>query len=184
MLTLIRHFSGTRPDNFSIFVRILPFSDTRSGYIIFRDSHLFDSFRVLAWTVFPYSHGLTLFPIVALIISFFGAHTYSTLFGYSPRQIFDTHRDSAIFRYSPGFYHFLVLTLIRRFSGTRPESFSILAPILPFSDTRSVYIIFRYSHLFDSFVVLARTVFRFSHESCLFPILARIISFFVTELGT
>ena len=43
-----------------------------------------------------------------------------------------------------------------------------------FKYCRSVYIIFRYSHLFDSFVVLARTVFRFSHGFCLFPILARI----------
>ena len=161
MLTLIRHFSGTRPDSFSILTRILPFFGTRLDSIIFQCSHLFDSFQVLAATLFPYSHGFCLFPILARIISFFGAHTYSTLFGYSGRQFFDTHTDSAFCWYSLGLYHFSVLTLIRRFSGTRPDSFSILARILSFFGTCPDDIIFRSSHLFDAFSVLAPTVFRY-----------------------
>ena len=120
VLTLIRLFSGTRPDCFSILARIHHFSDTRLDYIIF------------------------------------DAHNYSTLFRYSPGQFLHSRTDSAVFRYSFGLYHFSVLTLIRLFSGTRPDSLSILARILPFSDTRSDNIIFWCSHLFDCFRVLAR----------------------------
>ena len=67
------------------------------------------------------------------------------------------------------------------FFDTRLDSFSMLERILPFSDTGSDYIIFRYSNLFDSFRVLARTVFRYSQGFCLFSILARILSFFSTH---
>ena len=66
------------------------------------------------------------FPVLARILPFFGTHT-----------------DSTLFRYSPGFYHFFVLTLIRSFSATRPEIFSILARNVPFLVLAGQF--FRYS---------------------------------------
>ena len=132
-----------------------------SDYIIFRYSHLFDSFVVLARTFFRYSHGFCLFPILARIISFFGTLTYSTLLWYTPELVFDTRTDSVFFRYSLGLYHFSVLTLIRLFRVVARK-------------------VFRYLHVFCHISVLARTVFPYSHGFCLFPILARIISFFGT----
>ena len=117
---------------------------------------------VLARTVFRYSHGFYLFPVLARILPFFGTLTYSTLFRYSPRQFFDTRTDSTFFHYSPRYYHFSVLTLIRPFFGTCRDRFSILARILPFS-------------------VLAWSVFQYSHGFYLFPVPARILPFFGTH---
>ena len=184
-LTLFQYspwqFFDTRTDS--------PIFDTRPDFTIFRYSHWFDPFPVLAHTVFRYSHRFYLFLEFTPIFPFLGTHTDSTLFRYSPRMFLDTHTDSTIFRYShwfhpfpvlariifryphifslyrysPGFYHFSVLTLIRPFFGTRPDSFSILARILLFSSTRPDFTIFRYSHWLDLFSVLARIVFRYSH---------------------
>ena len=80
-----------------------------------------------------------------------------------PEQFFDTRRDSSFPRYSHGFDHFSVLTLIGHFSGTHPNSFSILARILLLPGTRPDSTIFRYAHRFDPFRVLAGTVFRYSY---------------------
>ena len=70
----------------------------------------------------------------------------STIFWYSPELFFDTRTDSTFSGYSPGFYDFSVLTLIRPFSDTHPDYFSILARILPFPSTLSDSTIFWYSH--------------------------------------
>ena len=79
-----------------------------------------------------------------------------------------TRTDSAISRYSPGFYHFPTITLILPFFETLPDSFWVLARILPFPGTRLDSTIFRYSHNLDPFPVLVRTVFGYSHEFYIF----------------
>ena len=54
-------------------------------------------------------------------------------------------------RPSLGFYHFHLVTLIQPFSGTHPNSFSLLARILPFPGIRWDFTIFRYSLGFYNF---------------------------------
>ena len=108
-------------------------------------------------------------------------------------------------RYSPTFYHFLVLTQIRpffgnprdsfsilariihflvlagtdcTFSGTRRNIFSILVGILPLPGNRPDSTLFRYSHRFHHFPVLARTVFRYSNGFYIFAVLTQIRPFF------
>ena len=103
------------------------------------------------------------------------------LFTYSPGQFFDTRTDSTFSRYSFEFCHFSVLTRIRPFSGTRQESFSILARILRSPSARLDFSIFRYSHGSDPFPVLTKGVFRYSHGFYVFPVLARILHFFGTH---
>ena len=103
VLRLIRLFSGTRPDCFSILARIPPFSDTPLDYIIF-DAHNYS-------TLFGYSPRL-----------FFDTHMDSAIFRYSPgfydflvltliRRFFDTRPDS-----------FSILARILPFFSTRPDS--------------------------------------------------------------
>ena len=164
VLTLIRLFSGTRRDTFSILARLLPLPSTRPDSTIFRYSHCFYPFPVFALTSCRYSHGFYLlrylhvfylFPVLGQILPFFVTNTDSTLFRYSPRQVVDTRTDSTFYdtctystfsQYSARFYHFSVLTLIRPFSGTRRDTFSILARILPFPSTPPDSTNFRYSH--------------------------------------
>ena len=123
VLTQIRPFSGTRRESFSILARILPFPGPRPYSTIFRYSHRFDLFSVLhleGFSIFArilifrdtrpdscnfqYSHRFDPFPVLTRILQFFGTHTDSTLFHYSPEQLFDTRTNSA-------------------FSGTRLECF-------------------------------------------------------------
>ena len=96
------------------------FFDTRTDSTIsryspgfFHFSVLFNPFLILAQTVFRYSHGFYLFPVLTRILPFFGTHTNSTLFRYSPRQFFDTRRDSTFFP---------VLARILPFFGTHTNS--------------------------------------------------------------
>ena len=103
------------------------------------------------------------------------------IFTYSPGQFFDTRTDSTFSWYLPGFYHSSVLTQIRPFFGTRRDSFSILEGILLFPGTDPDSAIFRYSHRFDPFSILAGIVCRYSHGFYLFRVLARILSFFGTH---
>ena len=126
VLTPIRPLFGIRPDNFF---------DTHPDSTIFRYSHSFEPFLVLVRTLFRYSHGFYLFPVLVGSLPFFCTRTYSIPFRYSPGQFFDTRTDSTISRYSPGFFHFSVHTVIRPFSRTRRDTFSILARILPFPGT-------------------------------------------------
>ena len=77
-------FFGTRRDSFSRLARNLAFPGTRPDSTIFRYSHRFDPFPVLAVRVFRYSHGFYHFPVLAGILPFFGTHTDSTFFQYSP----------------------------------------------------------------------------------------------------
>ena len=112
---------------------------------------------------------------------------YSHWFDPSPvpfRTIFDTRMDSNFSPYLPGFYHFLVITLIRPFFCNRRDSFSILARILPFPSTLPDSTIFRYSHSFDPFPVLVRTIFRYSHGFYPFTVLNRILLFLGTHIDS
>ena len=150
---------------------------------------------ILVRTVFRYSHGFYLFPVLARILPFLGTHTDCTLFRYSSRQFFGTRTDSTFSRYSPLFYHFWVLTQIVtssdtpsvQFFGTRTGStfsrywpglyhFSALTLIVASSDTRP-----------DSFSVLGRilpfpgtrpdsTIFRYSRW--LYPLLILVRTIF------
>ena len=86
-----------------------------------------------------------------------------------------------MFEYSPRFYHFSELALIWPFFGSHPNSFSILARILPFPGTRSYSTIFRYSHWLDPFPVLNWIVLRYSHGFYHVRVLARILPFFGTS---
>ena len=70
-----------------------------------------------------YLHVFYLFPVLGQILPFFVTNTDSTLFRYSPRQVFDTRTKSNFCWYTPGFYHLSVLTLIRPFPGIRRDSF-------------------------------------------------------------
>ena len=132
------------PECFSILARILLFQGYSPGFYHF---WVLTLNRPFSGTRPDY------FSRHARILLFQGMRPYSTIFRYSrrfdpfpvlPRQCFDTHRDSTFSRYSPGVHHFSVLTLIRPFSGTRRDSFSILARILPFPRTRPDSTFFRY----------------------------------------
>ena len=109
VLTQIRPFSSTHRDIFSTLARILPVPGADSNSAIFRHSHRFDPFSVLAETVFRDSYEFYLFPVLIRTLPFFGTYTYSTLFWYSPGQFFDSHRDSNFSRYSHRFDHFSIL---------------------------------------------------------------------------
>ena len=133
---------------------------------------MFDSFPLLAMTIFRYSHGFY-------------------LFRYSLGLFFDTPTDTYFFRYSPGFYHFSVLTQIRPFSGTHWDRFWIQARILSFPVL--ALNVFRYSHGLYRFPILAQilpftilagTAFRYSHGFYLFPVLDRISPFFGTDTNS
>ena len=73
---------------------------TRPDSIIFRYSHRFDPFQVLAGKVFLYLHGFYLFPVLTRFLPFFGSHIDSTILRYSLGQFFDTRTDSTFSRYS------------------------------------------------------------------------------------
>ena len=94
-----------------------------------------DNFSVLAWILtFPgTSPDSTVFPVLSPILPVSGLDSDSTIFRYSSGQFFGTDTDSTFSRYSPAFYQFPVLTLILLFFGTRSDSFSVPARILPFS---------------------------------------------------
>ena len=158
--------------------QILAFPGTAPDFIIFRYSHWFDHFFVIAGTVFRSSHEFYLFTVLFRILLFFGTHTNSTVFQYSPGQFFDNRTDSTFSRYLPGLCHFSVLPQSRPFSSTPRDSFSTLVRILPFPGTYSDSAIFRYSHWFDCFPVLSGTTFRHSHGFYLFPVLTRMMPFF------
>ena len=132
VLTQIVPSSDTRPDSFSVLTRILNFPGTRPHSTIFGYSHRLHPLLIFVWTLFRYSHGFYLFPVLALILPFLGSHTDCTLFRYSSGQFFDTRTDSTFSRYSPGFYNFWLRTKIVPSSDTRRDTFSVLARILPF----------------------------------------------------
>ena len=107
---------------------------------------------MLVGTVFQYSHGFYVFPVLARIQPFSGNDTDSTIFRYSWGQFFGTRTDlpfpgtrtdSTFSQYSSGFYRFQLLTLILPFFGTRRHSFSVLARILPFPGTLPDFTFFR-----------------------------------------
>ena len=138
--TLFRYslgqFVDTRTDS-------IPFPNTDLDPAIFLYLHRFDPLSILVGIVFRHSHGFAFSRYRPSILPFFGTHTYSTLFRYSPGQIVDSRTDSTFSRYSPGFYHFSVLTQIRPFFGNRGDSFSILVRILPFFCTHTDSTLFR-----------------------------------------
>ena len=94
------------------------------------------------------------FSVLARILPFPDTLSDSTIFWSSHRvfpfsvlaeEFFDTCTYSTFSQYLLGFYHVSLLTLIRPFSGTRPDSFSILTRILPFFVTHTDSTRFRYS---------------------------------------
>ena len=132
----------------------------------------FYHFSVLVRTVFRYSQGFYLFPVLARILSFSGTDADSTIFRHSFGQCFGTRRDSTFSRYSPGFYHFPILPPILPFSDTRPDCFSIVSQILPFP---------RYSPRFYHFSGLTLILPFFDTRSDSFSVLARILPFLGTR---
>ena len=134
--TQIVPYSDTRPDTFSVLARFLTFPGTRPISTIFGYSHRLYPLPILVRILFRYSHGFYLFPVIARILLFLGEHTDCTLFRYSSGDFFGTRTISNFSRYSPGFYNFWVLTQIVPSSDTRPDTFSVLARILPRSEER------------------------------------------------
>ena len=120
-------------------------------------------FPVLLGTVFRYSYGFYLFPVLAWILQYFGTQIDSILFRYSRGQFLDTRTDSTFSRYSSGFYHFSVLTQILIFFRFSSGQFCDTRTDSTFSGTRLDSTIFRYSDRFDPFPVLAGIVFRYSY---------------------
>ena len=120
---------------------------------------------------------------------FFGTHTDSTIFAYSPGQFVDTRTDSTFSRYSPRFSHFrysqrfnlfsvLVGKVFRHSHGF--YLFPVLTRIMPFFETHTDSTIFRYS---PGEFVDTRTHSTFSRYSlgfCHFSILTQIRPFFDT----
>ena len=136
-------------------------------------------------TVFRYSHGFYLFPVLARILPFFGTHTDSTLFQYVPGQCFITRTDSTFSGYSLRIYYFSVLIVILPIFGAQRDCFSILARILPFPGTRPEFYHFSVLTLIrpfsgtrpDSFSILTlNQPFCGTRPDC-FSILARILPF-------
>ena len=95
----------------------------------------FLSYPCMVRTVFRYSHGFYLFPVLARILPFSGIDTDSTLFRVCSGQFFGTRTDSTFSRYWPGLYHFREFTPILPYSGSDPDNFSVLARILSFPGT-------------------------------------------------
>ena len=144
---------------------------TRTDYTLSRYSPVFDHFLVHT-----------------LILPFFGTRSdsYSILARILPLP--GSRPDSNIFLSShwyyhfstlacPGFDHFPVLKLILPFFGTRSDSYSILARILPLPSSRPDSIIFSSSHWFYHFSILTGKDFCYSHGSYPFPVLSRIRPF-------
>ena len=178
VLTLIRPFSGSRQDNFSIPARILHFPGTRLDSTNLRYSHIFDRFQVLAGKVFRYSHGFYLFAVLARILPFFGTHTDSTILRYSPTKFFVTRTDflgsrpnftiflythrfyhfsllvRTVFRYSLEFYLYPVVARIQQFLGTHTGSTIFLNWSGQFFGTRTDSSFRRKSPGFNNFSVL------------------------------
>ena len=75
--------SDTRPDSISILTRILPFPGTHPDSTIFGYSQRLYLLPILVRTVFRYSDGFYLFPVLAPILPFLGTHTDCTLFRIS-----------------------------------------------------------------------------------------------------
>ena len=124
------------------------------------------------YTLSPYSPGFVHFLVVTLILhffnishecfsllariipflgtrpnlTFFGTHTDSTIFRFSPRKFFVTRTDYTLSLYLPGFDHFPILKLILPFFGTCSDSYSIPARILSLTGSRRDSIIFQSSH--------------------------------------
>ena len=93
--------------------------------------------------------------------------------------------DFTIFRYSLGFYNFHLVTLIQPFSGSFPNSFSVLAQILPFPGIRWDFTIFRYSLGFYHFHLVTLIQPFFGTRPNSFSVLARILPFpGITLVGT
>ena len=145
VLMLIGLSFDTRPNSFSILAWILPFPSTRPDSTIFGYAHRLYPLSILFRPLFRYSHGFLLFRVVGRNVPFFGTHAESTLLRYSSEQFFGTRMDPTLSRYSPGFYHLCVRSQILPHSETPPDTFSILARILPFPDTRANAIICRFS---------------------------------------
>ena len=110
------------------------------------------------------------FSILVRILHFSGSRPHFTIFRCSHR--FDPFLVlvGTVFRYSHGLYLFWYS--LEHFFDTQRD--------LPSPGNLPDSTIFRYSHRFDPFPILAGTVFRYSQGFYLFPVLARILPFLVT----
>ena len=137
-----------------------------------------------------YSHGFHLFPVLARIHQFSGAHTDSTIFLYWSGQFFCTRTDSTFCRQLLGFNNFVVLTLILPFFVLvrtvvrHSHGFHLLlvvARIQQFSGDHTESTIFRYwsGQFFGTRTdsTFSRYLPRFYH----FSVLTRILPFFGTR---
>ena len=160
VLARIRLFFGTQTDSTIFRYLFGKLFDTRtdSTIVVTRLDY------TLSWYTLGFKH----FPILKLILPFFGtlSDSYSILarilplpssrpdsiiFWYShwfyhfsilAWKVFVTFTDYTLSWYSPGFDHFPVLKLILPFFSTRSDSYSILARILPLPGSLPDSIIF------------------------------------------
>ena len=156
-------------------------------YLFYYSSRMFFDTRTdptCSW----YSPEFFHFSVITKLRPFSGTHrdNFSILtrilpFQILPWTVFRYSHGSTFSGYSPGFYHISIFKQIRPFFGTRRDSFSILERILHFPGTHPDCTIFRYSHRFDPFPVLTRTVFRYSYGFYLLPVLSWILLFFGTH---
>ena len=157
--------------------RILPDLGSPLDSAIYQDSCGFYPFPIPDWSVFRYSHGFYLIPIVPRILPIIGIQANSSFFRYLTDQFFGTRTDSTRSLEFLGFCRLSVFMLILRFSDTRSVSFSVLARILLDPDSPPDSSIYRYSRGFYPFPIPARSVFRYLHGFYLIPIVPRILPF-------
>ena len=119
-------------------------------------------------TVFRYSHGFYLFPVLARILSFSDIDTDSTIFRYSFAQFFGTHTDSTFSQ---------KLARILSFFGTDPDSTIFQYSFGQFFGTHTDSTFSRYSPGFYQFSVMTLILPFFRSHSDRFSIIARILPF-------
>ena len=136
---------------------------------------------MLEGTVFRYSHGFYLFPVLARILAFSSTDTDSTIFWFSWGQFFGTRMNFTFSRYSPGFYRFPVLvgTVFRCSHGC--YLFPVLARILAFSDLDNDSTIYCYSSGMFFGTRPDSTFSRYSTGFYRFQLLTLILPFFGTR---
>ena len=87
-------FSKSRLVTFSVLGRILPDPGSPLDYAIYQDSRGFFPFPIPNRSVFRYSRGFYLIPVIPWMLPFISIHADSTLFQFSPDHFFGTGTDS------------------------------------------------------------------------------------------
>ena len=147
-------------------------------------------------TVFRYTNGFYLFPVLARILPFFGTHTDCTIFRYSNGfnlflglarflPLSGTNTDSTIFlvlirtifHYSNGLYLFPVLARILALSGTHTDSSIFRFSSGQFFRTQTDSTFSWYSHEFHNYAVLTLILQFFCTHPESFLVLEQILPF-------